>query len=301
MGVTSTAGVVKRMVALMLAFFSSAAGAEIRVVDDAGRTTVLERPARRIVSLAPHVTELIFAAGAGDRLVGAVDYSDYPEAANAIPRVGSSRQLDLERIVSLKPDLVVGWQHGSSQRQVEALRQAGLQVFLNEPRRLSHIGRAIEQIGRLAGTEAAAGAAARSFASREAELRAKYSARPPVRVFWQIWEKPLMTINGAHLISDVISLCGGENVFAALVPLVPTISTEAVLKANPEVIGMGYFDDASRTALESWKKWPRLTATARENLVYIHSELITRHTPRMLDGARAMCEAFEAARAKRPR
>lgn len=274
--------------------------AEIRVVDDAGRTIVLERQARRIVSLAPHVTELLFAAGAGDRVVGAVEYSDYPDAAKAIPRVGDSQQLDLERILNLKPDLIVAWQHGNSQRQVEALLKMGVPLFYSEPRRLSHIARSIEQIGRLAGTESAAMPAARAFSAREAELRTRYSTRRAVGVFWQIWDKPLMTINGAHLISDVIGLCGGQNVFAELAPLVPTISTEAVVRRNPEVIGTGYFDDASRTTLEIWKSWPRITATARQNFVYVHSELITRHTPRMLEGARLVCEALEAARAKRP-
>lgn len=277
----------------------AAARADIRMVDDHGRTVVLEQPARRIVSLAPHVTELLFAAGAGDRIVGAVDYSNYPEAAKDIPRVGSNRQLDLERIVSLKPDLIVVWLHGAAQRQLDKLLTLGIPVFYNEPRRLTDIARAIEQLGELAGTGRAAHEAARTFAAREAELRARYAGRAPVSVFYQIWQKPLMTVNGEHLISDVLRLCGAQNIFADLAPLVPVIATEAVLAADPEAIGTGIFDSQSRNSLDVWKAWPRLTATARNNFFYVPTDFISRHSPRILEGARQICEALDAARAKR--
>lgn len=277
----------------------TAAVAEIRIVDDHDRTVVLQQPARRIISLAPGVTELLFAAGAGERIVGAVDYSDYPEAAKGIPRVGSNRQLDLERIVTLKPDLIVVWLHGSAQRQLDRLFSVGIPVFYNEPRRLGDIARSIEQFGRLAGTEAAAQRAARAFIAREAELRARYAGRPSVRVFYQIWEQPLMTVNGDHLITDVLRLCGGQNIFAGLVPLVPVIPTEAVVSADPEAIGTASIDGKARTGLDGWKKWPRLTATARDNFFYIPGNYISRHTPRILEGAQKVCEALDMARAKR--
>lgn len=283
----------------LTALACTAAAAEIRMVDDHGRTVVLQQPARRIVSLAPHVTELLFAAGAGERVVGAVDYSDYPEAAKGIPRVGSNRQLDLERIVTLKPDLIVVWLHGSAQRQLDKLLLLGIPVFYNEPRRLSDIARSIEQFGRLAGTERAARAASRAFIAREAELRARYAGRPPVRVFYQIWEQPLMTVNGQHLISDVLRLCGGQNIFAELAPLVPVIPTEAVVSADPEAIGTAVIGGKARSGLDGWKKWPRLTATARDNFFYVPSDYISRHTPRILEGARQVCEALDTARAKR--
>lgn len=274
--------------------------ADIRVVDDGGRTVVLERPAQRIVSLAPHVTELLFAAGAGERIVGAVDYSDYPEAARRIPRVGDNRQLDLERIVTLKPDLVVVWLHGNAQHQLDKLLKLGIPLFYNEPRRLADIARAIEQMGQLAGTQSVAQPAARAFAAREAELRTRYGGRAPVRVFYQIWQKPLMTVNGDHLISDVIRLCGGENVFAGLAPLVPVVSTEAVLAANPEAIGTAIIDSKAQDGLDDWKRWARLTATARNNFFYIPSDVISRPAPRIVEGVRRMCEALERARAQRP-
>lgn len=287
------------IVGLVAPLYALAAGAEIRLIDDFGRPVVLERPARRIVSLAPHVTELLFAAGAGERIVGAVDYSDYPAAARRIPRVGNNHQLDLERIVTLKPDLIVVWLHGNAQRQLDKLLQLGIPVFYNEPHRLGDIARAIEQMGELAGTATVARRAADDFTAQATALRTRYAGRPIVRVFYQIWEKPLMTVNGDHLISDVIRLCGGQNVFADLAPLVPTISTEAVLEANPEAIGTAIIDGSAQNGLGAWKKWPRLTAAARDNFFYIPTDFISRHAPRILEGTRLMCEALDGARAKR--
>lgn len=283
----------------LLALFTTAVSAAIELVDDKGNRVVLPQPARRIVSIAPHVTELLFAAGAGDRVVGVVDYSDFPDAARRIPRVGSNVQLDLERIAELRPDLVAVWLHGSAQRQLDRLRSLGLPIYYNEPRTLEDIARSIEVLGRLAGTEAAAGRAAQEFRTRLKALGATFADRVPVPVFWQIWERPLMTVNGNHLISDVIRLCGGRNVFAGLKPLVPTISTEAVVEANPEVIGTAIIDGRRQNGLDAWKNWARLIATARGNFLLIDTNLISRHTPRILQGAQQMCDYLETVRARR--
>ncbi len=271
---------------------SHAALAETRITDDAGRTLVLKQPASRIISLAPHVTELLFAAGAGERIVGAVQYSDYPPAALRIPRIGDSGQLDLERIVSLKPDLVIAWHHGNSQAQVERLVQLGIPVFNNEPHRLADVARSIEQFGRLAGTPGIAGAAARNFAARQAALRSAYAGRAAVNVFFQIWERPLMTVNEQHLISDVIGLCGGHNVFQNLKSLVPVVSAEDVLAADPEVI-------VGSESKPDWSRWPRLSAVSHGNVFSLPSELIDRPTPRILQGAQQLCEDLQSARARR--
>ncbi|MGP1678761.1 MAG: cobalamin-binding protein [Burkholderiales bacterium] len=279
----------------------SAAAAEIRLTDDAGRSVSLKQPARRIISLTPHMTELLFAAGAGARVVGTVEYSNYPQAAQRIARIGDSAQLDLERIVALKPDLVVVWQYGNAQRQLDKLLRLGIPVYYNEPRRLPDIARAIEQLGRLAGTEAVALPAARAFLARVAELRRRYAGRAPVTLFYQIWDQPLLTVNGEHLISDVIRLCGGRNVFAGLKPLTPEISTEAVLATDPEAIGGVTAEAGQAGNLDAWKQWPRLRAVARGNLFVIDSDLISRNTPRILDGAEQLCEHLAAARARRGR
>jgi iron complex transport system substrate-binding protein len=275
--------------------------ANIQLVDDSGATVILPAPARRIVSLAPNITELMYAAGGGSRLIGSVEYSDYPAAAQRLPRVGSYARLDMETIVALKPDLVIAWQSGNPAGQIEQLRRLGLRVFLAEPKRIGDVARSLEQFGQLAGSEAIGLAAAAGFRARLARLAASYSGRPTVRVFYQIWDQPPITVNGQQMISDVLRLCGGENIFASLPTLAPTVSVEAVLAADPEAI-VASGADASRPAwLDAWKRWPRLTAAARDNLFYVDPDLMQRQTPRVLDGAEEVCAHLESARVKRPR
>lgn len=271
---------------------------EIVVTDVSGTSIRLAAPARRIVSLTPHITELLFAAGAGDRLVGTAEYSDYPPAAKALPRVGGN-PLDLEAIVALKPDLVMGWQSGNAAAAVARLRALGLTVHLSEPGRIEDIASELERIGLLAGTEATANAAAKAFRERYAALAARYSRQPPVTVFYQIWKQPLMTVNGKQIISDAIRLCGGRNVFSQLPILAPTVTVEAVIAVNPEVIVASGMGDARPEWLDDWRRWTTMTAVARGNLYFVPPDLLQRHTPRILDGAEKLCMHLEAARAKR--
>ncbi|WP_442771033.1 helical backbone metal receptor, partial [Zoogloea ramigera] len=164
---------------LAAVFVSGAAvGAPVDIVDDQGQALRLAQPARRIVSLAPHITELLYAAGAGERVVGAVQYSDYPEAAKKLPRVGGYSAVDMEQVIALKPDLVVAWQSGNRNAHLDQLRALGIPVFINEPRRIDDVAKSLAQFGRLAGTDAAGEAAAKAFRARHAALVAKYSARP---------------------------------------------------------------------------------------------------------------------------
>ena len=307
MGAGDTEGTVGRRrnalsqyaLAAALVLGSAGANAAITLADDSGRSVTLYHPAQRIISLTPHMTELLFAAGAGERVVGTVEYSNYPAAAQRIARIGDSAQLDLERIVSLKPDLIVVWRNGNAQRQLDKLLRLGIPVFYNEPRRLADIARAVEQLGRLAGTQAVAASSVRAFVAREAELRRRYTGRALVTVFFQIWDKPLLTVNADHLISDVIRLCGGQNVFAGVGQLTPEISIEAVLAADPDAIVGVTAEAGQEENLGLWKKWPRLKAVARNNLFAIRSDLISRNTPRILDGAEQLCEQLDAARARR--
>ena len=274
------------------------ARAEIVVTDVTGVSISLPAPARRIVSLAPHITELLYAAGAGDRLVGNVEYGDYPPPAKLLPKVGGSR-LDLEAIVALKPDLVMGWESGNAPASILRLRSMGLTVHLSQPNRIEDIPNELERIGKLAGTEAAAHAAATAFHERHAQLVGRYSQRPPVNVFYQIWKRPLMTVNSKQIINDAIRLCGGRNVFSQLSVLAPTITEEAVLAADPEVIVASGMDEARPEWLDDWRRWKTLTAVARNNLYFVPPDLIQRHTVRILDGIEQLCIHLETARAKR--
>ena len=284
------------LVLTVLLLAATYARAGVTVQDDRGNTVSLARPAERIVSLAPHATELLFAAGAGSRMVGAVDWSDFPPAAREIPRVGSYVQPDLERIVALKPDLVVAWYSGNEPRLVERLRALGYPVYVSEMRALEEVPAGIERLGRLAGTDAAASRAAADFRARRDQLQKSYAAGVPVRVFYQIWDKPLMTINNEHLITRVMELCGGRNVFGDLPTLTPHLDVEGVLVANPQAIVASGMGEARPDWLDHWRRWPDLTAVKNGHLFFVPPDFLQRPTPRILDGAQQMCEALEQVR-----
>jgi iron complex transport system substrate-binding protein len=281
----------------------AAAQAAVTVVDDTGKRVTLARPAQRVISMAPHITELLFAAGGGARIVGTVAYSDYPSSARDIPHVGDNRALDLERIAALKPDLVVVWRHGNAQKQTDRLRALGIPLYFSEPHRLADIPRSIEVLGTLLDTRASAHDAAQQFRQQADALRHRYASRPPVTVFFQVWEQPLMTLNGQHVFTDMLALCGGRNVFAGEPLLVPTVSTEAVIAANPEVLltaSMGATQgNRPVDTLEPWKRWTSLLAVQRGNLFTVNGDLINRPGPRLMEGAALLCEDLEQARTKR--
>ena len=268
----------------------------VSVQDDMGNTVTLAQPAQRIVSLAPNITEMLFAAGAGDKVVGTVEFSDYPAWAKRIPRIGRHNALDLERIISLKPDLVIAWDSGNPKHQVQRLQQLGLTVFRSEPRHLSNIADTLRHFGQLADTPLQAEASARQFMQRYRMLMAQYQHRPLISVFYQIWDQPLMTLNGKHMVSEVIELCGGDNVFADLPTLSPTVSTEAVIAANPQVIIAVTAGKNPPASLRHWRQWPQLPAVQHDNLFVIEADIINRDTPRILDGMKRMCELLDEAR-----
>lgn len=290
------------LAAAVLGFVANTAAlaAPVSVVDDTGHTVTLAAPAKRIVSLAPHITELLYAAGAGDRVVATVEHSDYPEAATKLPRVGGYSRIDLEAVAAAKPDLVIAWQSGNAVAHLDKLKSLGLPLFLSQPNRIEDVATSLEKLGQLAGTAPAAEAAAGQFRRQLADLDKRYRQRPKVRVFYQVWKQPLLTVGGHQIISDVIRLCGGENVFANLDTMAPTVSVEAVLAANPEAIVASGMGEERPDWLDDWKRWTRVTAVARGNLFFIPPALIQRHTPRLLQGAERLCEQLETARARRP-
>ena len=287
------------LLGLFCALSMSAAHADIAVTDDSGATLRLAAPARRIVSLAPHITEALFAAGAGEWVVGAVEYSDYPEGANAIRRVGGYTRVDLEAVIALKPDLVIGWQSGNEAAQMERLKAFGVPIYLTQPNRIEDIAHSIEDYGRLAGTKAAASAAAQRFRARLGQLRERAEGRPAVRVFYQAWKNPLTTVSGKQIISDAIRLCGGVNVFADLAGLAPNVSVEAVLTADPEAIVASGMGEQRPEWLDDWRRWTQMSAVVHDNLFFIPPDLIQRHTPRLLDGIERLCALLETARGRR--
>ena len=285
-------------VPFLLSLVAVAAQAEVSVRDDIGNTVRLAQPAKRIVSLAPHMTETLFAAGAGERIVGTVDYSDYPEAAKKIQRVGGYSRLDLEAIAALKPDLIVGWQSGNAAAHLDKLKGLGYTIYVSQPNRIEDVASEIERLGTLAGGATAA-AEAKRFRERLAALRAQYSGKASVRTFYQIWKQPLMTVGKNQIISDAIRLCGGENVFGKLEQMAPTVTVEAVIAANPETIIASGMGDSRPEWLDDWKKWTGIEAVKRDNLFFVPPELIQRHTPRLLEGTEILCKHLETVRGRR--
>jgi iron complex transport system substrate-binding protein len=273
--------------------------AAVSVRDDDGKAVTLPKPAQRVISLAPHATELLFAAGGGSHVVGVVEYSDFPEEAKKIPQIGSSREVDLERIMALKPDLVVVWRSGNSERQIEMIRKLGVPMYYSEPRKLEDIPASVLKLGQLMGTEAAARPASAQLEKQLAGLRARYAKRPVVRSFYQVWDKPLYTLNGEHIVSDALRLCGGENIFAKLPVTAPVVGIEAVLQANPEAMFATAEKDYGGVSM--WKAYPTLTAVRNGNLFTIDGNLVNRAGPRMIAGAAMLCEKLELARQHRPR
>ena len=270
--------------------------AAVSVLDDEGTLVELPKVAMRVISLAPSLTELLFAAGAGSNIVGVVEYSDFPEAARAIPVVGRHDLLDMERILQLNPDLIVAWQSGNPRASVARLRELGFAVYIAEPKRLDSIPSHLERLATLTGTETVGDLAAREFRDHLTLLADTYKNKSPVSVFYQVWDLPLISAGGNELINDIIELCGGRNIFADITLVAPKVSIEAVLARNPEAIIASGMDIERPEWLDDWKNWPTVTAVHNDNLFFVPPELLQRHTPRALLGASMMCNQIAQAR-----
>lgn len=282
--------------ALGLALLALACQAAPTVNDDRGQTLTLAHPARRIVTLSPHLTEDLFAIGAGGLIVGTVDYSDYPAAANKITRIGGYNGFDLERIRALKPDLILAWESGNPPQQLALIAGLGIPVFYDNAGKMADIPGVLERLGVLTRHEAEARAAAAQWRQRMDQLARRYAGKRPVRVFYQVWDRPLMTINGQQIISDALRLCGAVNVFADLPAIAPTVDEEAVLAANPEIIATSGEPGMQAGVLARWQRWPKLAATRNGQLVTLPPDLLSRKGPRFIDGAEALCRAVDKAR-----
>ncbi len=273
------------------------AAAALRVEDDAGHVLALARPARRIVSLAPGLTELLFAIGAGPRLVGTVAYSDWPPAARHLPRLGDAFHLDSERLLALRPDLVVIWGSVTPQAQRDRLQQLHLPLFLAEPRHLAEIPGLMQRLGRLAGVADRAAAVARAFSRQVTALRQAHAGARRLRVFYQLGLRPLMTLGGGRIIDDLLALCGGRSVFAGLTAPAAQVSAEAVVAARPDVIV--YARDAAQTPAAVTAFWRRRYPPPLPPRVGVPADQVDRAGPRLLQGAEAICRGLDRVRGLR--
>lgn len=283
---------------LLLFVFCAASlqAAPLSFTDDSGTTLIFVTPPQRIISLAPNLTELAYAAGLGDKLVAVTAYSDYPPEAKRLPLVGDAFRLDWERLLSLKPDLVLGWQSGLSARDRAMFGKLGLRLLVLEPRHLDDIPKTLRLLGQVGGAGELAEASAREFERQRDGLRLQYAARAPMRAYFQIADAPLLTVNGDHIISDVLRLCGAENVFAAAPLLTPTISAEALLAARPDVLfALGERPRQMEDVLRTWRTLP-LPAIKQQRYGFIESDLMSRASPRILQGVATVCQQIAAAR-----
>jgi iron complex transport system substrate-binding protein len=262
----------------------------ISVRDFQGREVNLAQPAQRIVALSPHIVENTFSAGAGDKLVGVVSYSDYPEQARHIERIGNFQSWSLEALIALQPDLVLLWGSGNGIDTLSTFERLGIPVFVSEPRQLKDIPYAIRAIGQLAGTSATSEVEAARIEQALAGLQQKFQREHSVSVFYQIWNEPLQTVNGQHLISQMIELCGGHNVFADAVTLAPRINIESVLGRDPDVIVASGMDTARPEWLDHWRGYTSLKAVRNNALFFIPPDHVQRPTARIVLGARELCD-----------
>lgn len=270
----------------------------VAATDDSGRRIELAQPARRVVSLAPHITEQLFAIGAGERIVATTDFADYPPEAKKLPRVARAHSVDLERVAAAQPDLIVVWGSGFPPSIVESLKRLGVPVYINEPGSLESIATSLERLGSLTASATAPRVAA-DLRARVAALRARYADRAPVRVFYQIWAQPLMTLAGTHVINEAIRLCGGRNVFGDLAPIAPQVAVEAVVAADPQLIVTAESGAKPGGALDPWRRYATIAAVKNNRLVTLDADKINRHGPRIVDEIGVLCAQIDAARQSR--
>ena len=255
---------------------------------------------QRIITVAPHLSEVVESAGGANRLISVSAYSNFPDSVKQLPITSDARSIDLEKMKQLRPDLIIYWRGGTPETQIESIKKTftSISVVSVEPKKLTDIANDIESIGKLLGTETIAKKSADTLRSQINDLKKQYQNKHSrkVRVFYQVWAQPLMTLNQDHLIADIISICGGEQLFAKEKLLVPTVSREAVVKANPEIIFTAVDTKQMKTDWSMWSSIPQLAATQKKAFVDIDGDMISRPSSRIMQGAQKICSEIDKIR-----
>jgi iron complex transport system substrate-binding protein len=284
----------KNLLILSLLVNCGAASAALNIQDDEGRQLTLPAPAMRIVSLAPGATAMLFAAGAGERVVGTAEYSDEPEAARRIPRVGDSQGFDTERILKLHPDVIVAWSQGTSAAQIEKLERLGLRVYRHRINRLDELPAALRRLAHLTGTEGIAEPLARSLELQLGVLRDAHQKDPAPSVLIQIWDQPLFTVGNQQLLSDALAACGYRNLYADLGAAAGAIGLESVLARGPQLIVAIAPDAGAATEwLQRWRQYPSLPAVASGRLVPVIDQRFSRMGPSTVAATADLCAQLD--------
>jgi iron complex transport system substrate-binding protein len=301
------------MVACQLVFATALAATT--VVDDTGQRVTLPNLPRRIVSLAPSATEMLFAAGAGDRVIATVDFSDEPAGAKRVPRIGDVTAIDMERLVALHPDLVVAWPGGGNPAQIEKIAQLGIPIYRQQVNRLADLPGSLRRLGALTSDGSTAEKAARALSAELARITREYgggrrgagvpaadatvaglpTTGAPLTVLLEVWNRPIYTVGGGHLMSDALTSCGVRNVFGDLQELGPVISTEAVIARNPDIIVASAPPGEGASWLAEWKRFGSLNAVRTGRLVAFEDQRLNRLGPSVVLATEALCKALAAA------
>jgi len=268
----------------------------ISVTDDAGNAITLSGPVHRVISLAPALTEIIYHVGGGNRLVGTVEHSDYPAAARKIQRIGAHDRFDFEAILALQPDLIFAWASGNPADQLSRLEKLGLLVYRAEPGTLESLAATIQQIGKVIGRAQEGLARSQELLIEANGITQEFGHRQNLTVFYQVWHDPIITLNGKHIVSQMLRSCGATNLFSDLPDIAPVVSLESVIKRNPEVIVVGGTPDGAPKWLKNWEAWSHITAVAHGHLFSVNADLLHRHSPRIILGLRKLCEILDQAR-----
>ena len=271
------------LISLLLASFSGAAVTQQAV-------------AKRIVALAPHIVEMLFDIGAGEQIVGTVAYADYPEAALKIPRIGGHYGIQVEKVLALKPDLVIIWKSGSKVSDIEQMEKMGLKIIYSQPHKIEDVASELKVFGKLTGHEEQADAVANRYVQRLKTLRQQYANIAPMKVFYQLWPNPMRTINKETLINQLIEVCQGKNVFADNPTPYPHIGIENVIVAQPEIIILPDEKSNKEQPVIDWRKWPEIPAAKHNRFIRVNADLMHRFSTRMLDGIEDMCKKIDAFR-----
>ena len=285
------------IIAVMLAMPSRAHASAITIRDDTGATLRLEAPARRIVSLAPGATEMLFAAGAGNRVLATVVGSDEPDAAKKIERIGDANALVFDRLIALKPDVVVVWKDLANELIIDSLvNKLKLKVYYVSVRTLDDIPRSVRRLGQLSGTSSVAERSALAMESKIAGLpKGTARGRPPLDVFFMIWDVPLYTVGSCNVVSDALRRCGARNLYDDIDFPSPVVEFEDIKKRNPDVILMTAPPITARDWRERWARFPSIKAVANKRVLTYSDTRLTRMGPSAIDAVPALCEQLSRA------
>jgi len=255
-----------------------------------------EEPAKRIIALSPHAVEMLFAIGAGDKIVATLEYADYPEQALKIPRIGNYAGIQIERLLELKPDLVIGWKGGNKTSDLEKIKSLGIDVVYTQPQSIQDIISDLEKFGQLTEQQEQAQSVIDNMQKRYQLIRQTYQNKSPINVFYQLWHDPLQSVGADSWIESLIHDCGGSNIYRQASTPYPMVSMESVLVKNPQVIIIPHHSGSEVEKRIYWSKWPEISAVKAENIFTINGDLLHRFTPRSLDGLELMCEKINQGR-----